>query len=89
VAKKSWLALQKKREMIVAKYAEKRKELLEVRDYEALQKLPRNSSATRLNNRCSLTGRSRAYYRRFGISRIMLRELALLGQIPGVTKASW
>ena len=89
MAKKSWLARQKKREMLVAKYAEKRKELIEARDYEALQKLPRNSSATRLNNRCSLTGRSRAYYRRFGISRIMLRELALLGQIPGVTKASW
>ena len=49
----------------------------------------RNSSKTRLNNRCSLTGRSRAYYRRFGISRIMLRELALKGQIPGVRKASW
>jgi len=89
VAKKSWLARQKKREKLVAKYAEKRKELIASRDYEALQKLPRNSSATRLNNRCSLTGRSRAYYRRFGISRIMLRELALLGQIPGVTKASW
>ena len=89
MAKKSWLARQKKREMLVAKYAEKRKELIEARDYEALQKLPRNSCATRLNNRCSLTGRSRAYYRRFGISRIMLRELALLGQIPGVTKASW
>ena len=89
MAKKSWLARQKKREMLVAKYAEKRKELLEARDYAALQKLPRNSSATRLNNRCSLTGRLRAYYRRFGISRIMLRELALLGQIPGVTKASW
>ena len=89
MAKKSWLARQKKREMLVAKYAEKRKELIAARDYEALQKLPRNSSATRLNNRCSLTGRSRAYYRRFGISRIMLRELALLGQIPGVTKASW
>lgn len=89
MAKKSWLARQKKRETLVAKYAEKRKELLASRDYEALQKLPRNSSATRLNNRCSLTGRSRAYYRRFGISRIMLRELALLGQIPGVTKASW
>ena len=89
MAKKSWLARQKKREKLVAKYAEKRKALIEARDYEALQKLPRNSSATRLNNRCNLTGRSRAYYRRFGISRIMLRELALLGQIPGVTKASW
>jgi len=89
VAKKSWLARQAKREKLVAKYAETRKTLKETRDYAALQKLPRNSSATRLINRCSLTGRSRAYYRRFGISRIMLRELALLGQLPGVTKASW
>ena len=89
MAKKSWLARDKKRERLVAKYAEKRKALKEAKDWEALQKLPRNSSRTRLNNRCSLTGRSRAYYRRFGISRIMLRELALKGQIPGVTKASW
>ena len=89
MAKKSWLARQDKREKLVAKFAERRKALREAKDWEALQKLPRNSSATRLNNRCSLTGRSRAYYRRFGISRIMLRELALLGQIPGVTKASW
>jgi len=89
VAKKSWLARDKKRDRLVAKYAEKRKALKEAKDWEALQKLPRNSSRTRLNNRCSLTGRSRAYYRRFGISRIMLRELALKGQIPGVRKASW
>jgi len=89
VAKKSWLARQAKREKLVAKYAERRTSFKESRDYASLQKLPRNSSATRLTNRCSLTGRSRAYYRRFGISRIMLRELALLGQIPGVTKASW
>jgi len=89
VAKKSWLARDRKRERLVAKYAEKRKALKEAKDWEALQKLPRNSSRTRLNNRCALTGRSRAYYRRFGISRIMLRELALKGQIPGVRKASW
>jgi small subunit ribosomal protein S14 len=89
VAKKSWLARDKKREKLVAKFAEKRKALKNAKDWEALQKLPRNSSRTRLNNRCALTGRSRAYYRRFGISRIMLRELALLGQIPGVRKASW
>ncbi|MHC4849358.1 MAG: 30S ribosomal protein S14 [Planctomycetota bacterium] len=89
MAKKSWLARDKKREKLVAKFAEKRKALKNAKDWEALQKLPRNSSRTRLNNRCALTGRSRAYYRRFGISRIMLRELALLGQIPGVRKASW
>ena len=69
MAKKSWLARQVKREKLVAKYAERRKELKQTRDYASLQKLPRDSSATRLNNRCSLTGRSRAYYRRFGISR--------------------
>ena len=89
MAKKSWLARDKKREKLVAKFAEKRKALKNAKDWEALQKLPRNSSRTRLNNRCALTGRSRAYYRRFGISRIMLRELALKGQIPGVRKASW
>ncbi|MHC4450229.1 MAG: 30S ribosomal protein S14 [Planctomycetota bacterium] len=83
MAKKSWLARDKKREKLVAKFAEKRKALKNAKE------LPRNSSRTRLNNRCALTGRSRAYYRRFGISRIMLRELALLGQIPGVRKASW
>ncbi|MHC4940408.1 MAG: 30S ribosomal protein S14 [Planctomycetota bacterium] len=89
MAKKSWLARDRKRERLVEKYAEKRKALREAKDWEALQKLPRNSSKTRLKNRCGLTGRSRAYYRRFGISRIMLRELALKGQIPGVRKASW
>ena len=89
MAKKSWLARQDKRERLVAKFAEQRKELKEAKDWEALQRLPRNSSRTRLTNRCSLTGRARAYYRRFGVSRIMLRELALLGQIPGVRKASW
>jgi small subunit ribosomal protein S14 len=83
------LARDRKRERLVEKYAEKRKALREAKDWEALQKLPRNSSKTRLKNRCGLTGRSRAYYRRFGISRIMLRELALKGQIPGVRKASW
>ena len=54
-----------------------------------LQKLPRNSNKTRIRNRCSLTGRPRAYLRRFGLCRIKFRELALTGQIPGVTKSSW
>ena len=89
MAKKSWLARQANREALVDKFAEKRKELKEAKDWEALQKLPRNSSKTRLKHRCALTGRARAYYRRFGISRIMLRELALKGQIPGCRKASW
>ena len=89
MAKKSWLARQANREQLVDKFAQKRKELKEAKDWEALQKLPRNSSKTRLKHRCALTGRARAYYRRFGISRIMLRELALKGQIPGCRKASW
>jgi small subunit ribosomal protein S14 len=89
MARKALIAKQKRREETVAKYAAKRKELKEKGDYEALAKLPRDSSATRLHNRCSVTGRSRAYYRKFGISRLVLRELALQGKIPGVTKASW
>ena len=89
MAKKSWIARQKKRERLVEKYAALRKELKEKKDWSALSRLPRNSSMTRLNNRCSMTGRSRAYYRRFGISRIALRDLALQGLIPGVQKASW
>ena len=54
-----------------------------------LAELPRNSSRTRVRNRCSLTGRPRAYYRKFGLSRIALRDLASEGQIPGVVKSSW
>jgi len=89
MARKALIARQKKREAIVAKYAAKRKELKAAGDYDALQKLPRDGSATRLHSRCSVTGRSRAFYRKFGISRLVLRELALQGKIPGVTKASW
>jgi small subunit ribosomal protein S14 len=74
---------------MVAKYAALRQELKEKKDYEGLQKLPRNSSPTRLHNRCSITGRPRGYMRRFGLSRIAFRELALEGKVPGVTKASW
>jgi small subunit ribosomal protein S14 len=89
MAKKSIRARQARRERVVAKYAALRKELKENGDYEALQKLPRDSSATRLHNRCSMTGRPRGYIRRFGMSRIAFRELALEGKIPGVVKASW
>ena len=89
MAKKSWIARNKKRRNLVAKYAERRKELREKEDWVGLSRLPRNSSPTRIKNRCALTGRARSYYRRFGISRIMFRELALLGQVPGVRKASW
>ncbi len=78
-----------KRQRIVDKYAAKRKALKEAGDYEGLQKLPRNASPVRLHNRCKLTGRPRGYVRIFGISRIMLREMANQGLIPGVRKASW
>jgi small subunit ribosomal protein S14 len=89
MAKTSSKARQRKRERLVAKYAAVRKDLKEKGDYEALQKLPRNSSPTRLHNRCNVSGRPRAYMRKFGISRIAFRELALEGKIPGVRKASW
>ncbi len=89
MAKKSWIARETKRRKLVAKYAEKRRKLKAAGDYEGLQKLPRNASPVRLNNRCALTGRSRAYMRKFGISRIVFREMALAGKIPGVKKASW
>ncbi len=83
------VARQKKREKIVAQYAEKRRELKEKGDYVALSKLPRNSSPTRLNNRCEVTGRPRGYLRKFKLSRIKFRELAHKGQVPGVKKSSW
>lgn len=89
MARKSIIARQNKRIALVKQYNEKRKELKKAGDYEGLQKLPRNSSPTRLHNRCSVTGRARAYYRKFGVSRLVLRELALQGKIPGVRKASW
>jgi small subunit ribosomal protein S14 len=78
-----------RRQRMVAKYAVLRKELKEKGDYAALQALPRNSCPTRLHNRCNVSGRPRGYMRKFGISRIAFRELALEGKIPGVTKASW
>jgi small subunit ribosomal protein S14 len=89
MAKESMKAREVKREKTVAKYAEKRKALLEAGDYEGLQKLPKNSMKVRLHNRCGLTGRPRGYMRQFGISRVTFREMALAGKIPGVTKASW
>lgn len=89
MAKKSLIARQERRLATVKKYAEKRKELKEKGDYAALAKLPRDSSATRLHNRCLVTGRSRSYYRKFGISRLVFRELALQGKIPGIVKSSW
>jgi small subunit ribosomal protein S14 len=89
MAKTSSKARQRKRERLVAKYAAVRKELKAKGDNEGLQKLPRNSSPTRLHNRCNVSGRPRAYMRKFGMSRIAFRELALEGKIPGVRKASW
>ena len=74
---------------VVAKYAELRRELKAKGDYSALARLPRDASPTRLRNLCALTGRSRGVYRKFKISRIKLRELALQGKIPGMRKASW
>jgi small subunit ribosomal protein S14 len=89
MAKESMKARERKREKVVAKYAEKRKALKEAGDYDALQKLPRNASPIRLHNRCKLTGRPKGYMRQFGLSRVTFREMANQGLIPGVKKASW
>ncbi len=89
MAKESIKARQRKREVMVAKYAAKRAALKEAGDYAALDKLPRNASPVRLKNRDQLTGRPRSYMRYFGLSRITFRDMALNGKIPGVKKASW
>lgn len=89
MARESVKARQRKREKLVARYAEKRKALKEAGDYVGLDKLPRNSSRVRLHNRCKMTGRPKGYMRKFGISRVTFREMASQGKIPGVTKASW
>ena len=89
MAKVSWMARERKRRRLVEQYAERRRRLKEAGDWVGLQKLPRSSSPVRLHNRCPLTGRTRGYMRDFGISRIMFREMALAGKIPGVRKASW
>ena len=89
MARKSLLAREAKRQRLYKKYAEKRKELKANNDYDGLQALPRNSSPTRLHNRCQISGRPRAYYRKFGVSRLVFREMALHGLIPGVKKSSW
>ncbi len=101
MASKAKIARNKKKQQLVAKYAEKRAALKKIianpdaPDEEKdeaqakLQSLPRDSSKTRVRNRCAVTGRPRAYYRKFGLSRIALRELGLRGEIPGLTKSSW
>ena len=89
MAKESVKARQRKREKMVAKYATKRAALKAAGDYAGLDKLPKNSSAVRLKNRCQLTGRPRGYIRYFGVCRLVFRDMALDGKIPGVRKASW
>jgi len=89
MAKKSKVARAKKQQKMVEHYAALRKRLKEEGDYVALNKLPKDSSPTRLKNRCALTGRPRGYMRKFNMSRIAFRELAHKGQLPGIKKASW
>jgi small subunit ribosomal protein S14 len=89
MASKSTINRNERVKRTVAKYAELRRKLKAEGDYAALQRLPRDASPTRVRNLCALTGRSRAVYRKFKISRIKLRELALEGKIPGMRKASW
>ena len=89
MAKESVKARQRKRERMVAQYAEKRAALKAAGDWQALDQLPKNSSKVRLKNRCQLTGRPKGYMRYFGVSRVTFRDMALAGKIPGVTKASW
>lgn len=89
MARKSNIARDLKRQKMHERYASKRAELKAMGDADGLHKLPRNSSPTRLKNRCAETGRSRAYMRTFGLSRLSFREHASKGEIPGVTKSSW
>ena len=89
MAKKSWSERDRRKRATVAKYAAKRAELKARGDLEGLAKLPRDASPARLTNRCRVSGRRRGYLRKFGVSRITFREMALAGLIPGVTKASW
>ena len=89
MAKESMKAREAKRKRMVAKYAKKRAELKAAGDYEGLQKLPKDASPVRLHNRCKITGRPKGYMRQFGISRVLFREMANFGKIPGVKKESW
>ena len=89
MAKASWKARNERKKRTVEKYAKLRAELKEKGDYVGLSMLPRDASPTRLVNRCAVTGRRRAFLRRFRLSRISFREMASAGMIPGVTKSSW
>jgi len=89
MATKAWIARNKRKSETVKKYAALRAELKAKGDYKGLAKLPKDASPIRVVNRCKISGRRRAYIRKYGVSRLTFRELALSGQIPGVTKASW
>jgi small subunit ribosomal protein S14 len=89
MAKESMKARERKRQKLADKYAEKRAALKAEGDYDALQRIPKNASPVRLHNRCKITGRPRGYMRQFGVSRVLFREMANKGLIPGVRKASW
>ena len=89
MAKESMKAREVKRAKTVAKYAKKRAALKAAGDFEGLQKLPKDASPIRMHNRCKLTGRTRGVYRKFGLSRIKIRELSMSGDLPGVVKSSW
>ncbi|RPG58650.1 MAG: 30S ribosomal protein S14 [Flavobacteriales bacterium TMED191] len=89
MAKESMKAREVKRQKLVARYSKKREELKAAGDNIGLQKLPKNSSPVRLHNRCKITGRPKGYMRIFGISRVMFREMANKGLIPGIKKSSW
>jgi small subunit ribosomal protein S14 len=89
MATTAWVVKQKRREALIKKYADVRRQLKKEKNYAALAKLPRDSSPTRSRLRCQITGRSRGNLRKFQVCRIKLRELALAGVIPGLKKASW
>ena len=89
MATKAWVSKQARREALIKKYADVRRQLKKERNYAALAKLPRDSSPTRSHLRCAITGRSKGNIRKFQICRIKLRELAHAGVIPGLKKASW
>lgn len=89
MAKTAWLERNKKKADTVKKFAAKRAELKAKGDYAGLAKLPRNASPVRVVNRCKMSGRRHAFIRKFGVSRLTFREMALSGLIPGMTKASW
>jgi small subunit ribosomal protein S14 len=89
MSKTSVIARNRKRERLVEKYQAKREELKAAGDWEGLQKLPRNSAPTRLRSRCTVTGKGKGVYRKYGLCRNVFRQMALEGKIPGVRKASW